>query len=167
MSCRFRAQRTELVGKRARPCAGGGFPPWAPPAVGLYRKGLENMNAVQNLFQFEGREPVEPVGGTDAAAFLEAMRNDEVLTPFVAVTKYRSCALSQRIGDLRRAGHSICRGWLQSESGTRVRAYWICRHEFGCEHCWMGTQMNCDRANRFSREAEDTKREKGEKDNGS
>ena len=124
------------------------------------------MNAVQNLFQFEGREPVEPVGGTDAAAFLEAMRNGEVLTPFVAVTKYFSCALSQRIGDLRRAGHSICRGWLKSESGARVRAYWICKYEFGCEHCWMGREMNCDRASRFSNGAANTKCEKGEKNYG-
>jgi hypothetical protein len=93
------------------------------------------MNAYQKAFySMFGDHPwlvpttthPEPETGTNQRdILLQALRNGERLTVMSAMNDYGVYALSQRIGDIIRAGHKVEKGWHETPNGKRVRVYWM------------------------------------------
>lgn len=54
---------------------------------------------------------------------LMALKNGERLTPVTALDRYRCFSLSQRMGELRRAGWPILRQMVEVNSGKKVAEY--------------------------------------------
>lgn len=64
-----------------------------------------------------------PARGTMTYELLVALQNGERLTPLTALEKYRCFSLSQRMGELRRAGWPIVAVMVTVSSGKRVAQY--------------------------------------------
>lgn len=62
---------------------------------------------------------------TQHDTLLAALRRGESLTVAEALSKYGCYALSQRMGELRRAHPEIERDWYDTPTGKRVRRYFI------------------------------------------
>jgi hypothetical protein len=45
------------------------------------------------------------------------------VTPLVALREVNCLSLSQRVGELERAGHAVLKDWRNLPNGKRVRAY--------------------------------------------
>jgi hypothetical protein len=69
--------------------------------------------------------PEPEVGMNQRDILLQALRNGERLTVMSAMNDYGVYALSQRIGDIIRAGHKVEKGWHETPNGKRVRVYWM------------------------------------------
>lgn len=61
---------------------------------------------------------------TKKAALLEALRQ-RWLTPLEAAQTVGLFSLSQRVGELRRSGVVVQDKWVETDSGSRVKAYKI------------------------------------------
>ena len=59
---------------------------------------------------------------TMKAELLEALKRDW-LTPMDALLQHGCMSLSQRCGELRRAGYQVIDEWRQGENGKRWKAY--------------------------------------------
>lgn len=69
---------------------------------------------------------IEPERGTDCYEILMAMKRGVRMTHRLAVIEYDVCALSQRIGDLkRRFGWPIQTRTIETNGGARVSEYWL------------------------------------------
>lgn len=66
-----------------------------------------------------------PSKGTMTWELLMALKNGQKLTPLDALNKYACLSLSQRIGELKRAGWPICSEMVEVNSGKRVACYWM------------------------------------------
>lgn len=66
-----------------------------------------------------------PDRGTQKYALLMALQRGEHLTVAKALTEYGVYALSQRIGELKRAGWPIESRMVEVASGARVAEYWM------------------------------------------
>lgn len=66
-----------------------------------------------------------PEYGTMTYELLRALKNGERLTPLTALEKYRCFSLSQRMGELRRAGWPIRSQMVSVNSGKKVASYWL------------------------------------------
>jgi hypothetical protein len=66
-----------------------------------------------------------PGKGTMTRELLMALKNGERLTPLIALQKYSCFSLSQRMGELKRAGWPICSEIVEVQSGKRVACYWM------------------------------------------
>lgn len=64
-----------------------------------------------------------PEAGTMTYELLMALKNGESLTPLSALERYRCFSLSQRMGELRRAGWPIYAQMISLPSGKRVAQY--------------------------------------------
>lgn len=66
---------------------------------------------------------------TQKQQIMKALRNGETLSPLDALNRFGCFKLSTRIGEIERENHDIyiVRGWLETETGKRVRTYrlWI------------------------------------------
>jgi hypothetical protein len=69
--------------------------------------------------------PEPEAGANQRDILLQALRNGERLTVMSAMNDYGVYALSQRIGDIIRAGHKVEKGWYETVTGKRVRVYWM------------------------------------------
>lgn len=67
----------------------------------------------------------EPSRGTMTREILDALRSGERLTPLLALQKYACLSLSQRIGELKRAGWPIKSAMVATPTGKRIAQYWI------------------------------------------
>lgn len=69
-------------------------------------------------------DPVRvPEKGTMTWDLLMALKNGERLTPLTALERYRCFSLSQRMGELRRAGWPIVSRMVKLNSGKAVAEY--------------------------------------------
>ena len=64
-----------------------------------------------------------PTAGTQCYELLAALQRGERLTVAEALTRYGIYALSQRAGELRRAGWPVISEMVKVESGKRVAQY--------------------------------------------
>lgn len=64
-----------------------------------------------------------PEKGTMAYELLSALKNGEMLTPLSALERYKCFSLSQRMGELRRAGWPIVSQMISLPSGKKVAQY--------------------------------------------
>ena len=64
-----------------------------------------------------------PAAGTQCYELLAALQRGERLTVAEALTRYGIYALSQRAGELRRAGWPVVSEMVKVESGKRVAQY--------------------------------------------
>ena len=64
-----------------------------------------------------------PDRGTVSYEILMALKAGEKLTPLVALEKFRCLSLSQRVGELKRAGWPIHSEMVEVGSGKRVAQY--------------------------------------------
>lgn len=64
-----------------------------------------------------------PERGTMLYEILMALKNGERLTPLIALRKYDCLSLSQRVGELKRAGWPILTEMVQVPSGKKVAEY--------------------------------------------
>lgn len=62
---------------------------------------------------------------TQCEILLQALRNGERLTVAIALERYGVFALSQRCGELKRAGHPIQSRLIVTPTGKHVSEYWI------------------------------------------
>jgi hypothetical protein len=69
--------------------------------------------------------PELETGTNQRDILLQALRNGERLTVMSAMNDYGVYALSQRIGDIIRAGHKVEKDWHETPNGKRVRVYWM------------------------------------------
>jgi hypothetical protein len=60
-----------------------------------------------------------------AMKVLQHLQEGNEITPLVSIQRLEICALSQRIGELRRAGYDIKDLWLKSKSGGRYKTYYM------------------------------------------
>lgn len=66
-----------------------------------------------------------PARGTMTWDLLMALKNGERLTPLSALERYKCFSLSQRMGELRRAGWPIRSMMVKVNSGKSVACYWM------------------------------------------
>lgn len=64
-----------------------------------------------------------PDRGTVSYEILMALKSGEKLTPLVALDRFRCLSLSQRVGELKRAGWPIISEMVSVNSGKRVAQY--------------------------------------------
>ena len=64
-----------------------------------------------------------PEYGTMTYQLLRALKSGERLTPLSALERYQCFSLSQRMGDLRRAGWPIVSRMVKVNSGKKVAEY--------------------------------------------
>lgn len=64
-----------------------------------------------------------PDRGTVSYEILMALKSGERLTPLSALEKFRCLSLSQRVGELKRAGWPIVSEMVAVPSGKRVAQY--------------------------------------------
>lgn len=69
-----------------------------------------------------------PASETQLGTLLRALQRGERLTVAVALSEYGVYALSQRCGDLIAMGWPVCKDWLTTEKGARVRVYFMEAH---------------------------------------
>ena len=60
---------------------------------------------------------------SQAQTLLAALKRGEKLTVLIALRKYDTFALSQRIGDLIRSGHRIKSQMVRLKNGKRIAQY--------------------------------------------
>ena len=60
---------------------------------------------------------------SQAQTLLAALKRGEKLTVLTALKRYQTFALSQRMGDLVRAGHRIKSQMVRIKSGKRIAQY--------------------------------------------
>lgn len=60
---------------------------------------------------------------TQSVILLQALKRGEQLTVAEALTRYQVYALSQRMGELKRAGYPIGSSMIRVPSGKRVACY--------------------------------------------
>lgn len=66
-----------------------------------------------------------PEKGTMVYELLMALQGGERLTPLIALNKFQCLSLSQRVGELKRAGWPIVSEMVSVGSGKRVACYWM------------------------------------------
>ena len=66
-----------------------------------------------------------PEYGTMTYQLLRGLKSGERLTPLTALEKYQCFSLSQRMGELRRAGWPIRSEMVRVNSGKKVAMYWL------------------------------------------
>lgn len=71
------------------------------------------------------REPVTVPAKGQCLTLLLAMQRGERLTVAEALDKYQCFALSQRCGDLRRAGWPVQSEWYVTPGGAHVKRYFM------------------------------------------
>ena len=72
-------------------------------------------------------EPEKPALGTMTRELLEALLAGERLTPLSALEKHRCFSLSQRMGELRRAGWPIRSEMVSVNTGKKVAMYYLAK----------------------------------------
>mgnify|MGYP001579527364 FL=1 len=68
-----------------------------------------------------------PDANTQNGMLLRAFQRGEVLTVAEALSKYGVYALSQRVGELKKAGWPIVAEWYRTPGGARVARYSMAR----------------------------------------
>lgn len=62
---------------------------------------------------------------TQRAQILSHLKSGKSITPLEALTKFGSFRLSERIREIQAQGHVIEKDWHETDSGSRVRKYWL------------------------------------------
>jgi hypothetical protein len=78
----------------------------------------------QTSLQFDAPCKV-PEYGTMTYELLAALKRGERLTPLSALERYKCFSLSQRLGELRRAGWPVRSQMVKLPSGKSVAEYWL------------------------------------------
>jgi hypothetical protein len=84
------------------------------------------MTQVELCFEPKARVPEV---GSMMYQILDALKRGERLTPLTALEKYQCFSLSQRCGELRRAGWPIRSQMVKVNSGKSVAMYWMQEEE--------------------------------------
>jgi len=67
----------------------------------------------------------EAHAGSQAKRILAYMQEGHRITPIDALNLFRCFRLGARIADLKKDGHQIESEFVKTESGKRVKSYWI------------------------------------------
>jgi hypothetical protein len=93
--------------------------------MNAYQKAFYSMFGDHPWLTPTTTHPEPETGANQRDILLQALRNGERLTVMSAMNDYGVYALSQRIGDIIRAGHKVEKGWYETVTGKRVRMYWM------------------------------------------
>ena len=105
------------------------------------------MSEAQTQLAFDAPAAARRALSHQCGMLLAAFRAGQVLTVATALAEYNVFALSQRVGDLERAGYAICKGWTRTPGGARVRCYFVCQSPSApCRACGLAATVGCDRA---------------------
>ena len=69
--------------------------------------------------------PNESHTGSQAKRILAYMQEGHRITPIEALKLFNCFRLGARIADLKEGGHEIKSEFVKTESGKRVKSYWI------------------------------------------
>ena len=53
------------------------------------------------------------------------MKKGGKLTPLTALAQFHCLSLSQRMGDLKKRGVKVQKGWKKLNNGKMIREYWL------------------------------------------